>query len=361
MLIGRTLGSYFSRQFLKTIFLVFATVFALVYTLDFVELMRRAGDAEGATAGTMAQLALFRTPAIAEQVMPFAILFGSMAALLQLSRKLELVVARAAGISAWQFLQPGLLVALTIGIVSVTIYNPVSASLKQRASALETKIFSRATQDRGKTIWLRQKSLDGQAVFRADGLLNDTTTLSRVTVYTFDQSGSFSQRIEAREAVLHEGFWELKDARVLSATEEPQSHERYMIASSLQPSQVRQSFIDPDAVPFWDLKQTIERMEQADINTTVYRLHYDILLARPLLFIAMVFVAASVSLRFFRFGGVATMVLGGVTAGFMLYVATELMAELGASGIISSVVAAWFPAVVGSLLGTLALLYQEDG
>ena len=360
MLIGWTLGSYFSRQFLKTIFLVFATVFALVYTLDFVELMRRAGDAEGATAGTMAQLALFRTPAIAEQVMPFAVLFGSMAALLQLSRKLELVVARAAGISAWQFLQPGLLVALTIGIISVTVYNPVSATLKHRASTLETKIFSRATQTQGKAIWLRQKGLDGQAVFRADGLVN-TTTLSRVTVYAFDHSGSFSQRIEAKEATLHEGFWELKDARVLSATEEPQSHERYMIASSLQPSQVRQSFIEPDAVPFWELKQTIERMERADINTTTYRLHYDILLARPLLFIAMVFVAASVSLRFFRFGGVATMVLGGVAAGFMLYVATELMAELGASGIISSLVAAWFPAVVGSLLGTLALLYQEDG
>ena len=112
MLIGATLGAYFSRQFLKTIFLVFATVFTLVYTLDFVELMRRAGDAESATPALIAQLALFRTPAIAEQVMPFAVLFGSMAALLQLSRKLELVVARAAGISAWQFLQPGLLVAL---------------------------------------------------------------------------------------------------------------------------------------------------------------------------------------------------------------------------------------------------------
>jgi lipopolysaccharide export system permease protein len=362
MLIGRTLGLYFSRQFLKTIFMVFATVFALVYTLDFVELMRRAGDSETATAGRMALLALFRTPAIAEQVMPFAVLFGSMAALLQLSRKLELVVARAAGISAWQFLQPGLLVALAIGVTSVTVYNPVSATLKRRGAALETKVFSRATQTRDKPIWLRQKSLDGQAVIRAAGVVEgDMATLSDVTVYAFDQSGSFSQRIEAREAVLHEGFWELKEARVLSATEEPQSHDRYMIASHLQPNQVKQSFTEPDAVPFWDLKPIIEGMERADLNTTTYRLHYDLLLARPLLFIAMVFVAASVSLRFFRFGGVAMMVLGGVAAGFMLYVATELMAELGATGIISSVVAAWFPAVVGSLLGTLALLYQEDG
>jgi lipopolysaccharide export system permease protein len=340
MLIGRTLGFYFARQFIKTILIVFATVFALVYTLDFVELMRRAGDAEQATAGIIAQLALFRTPAIAEQVMPFAILFGSMAALLQLSRKLELVVARAAGISAWQFLQPGLLVALLIGVGSVMIYNPMSAHLKQQAAALETKIFSRTTQTSGKTIWLRQKSQDGHAVFRADGSRTDTAT---------------------KQATLHEGFWELKEARVLSATEEPESHDRYLIASHLQPSQLRQSFIAPDSVPFWDLRETIQRMERAAINTTAYQLHYDILLARPLLFIAMVFVAASVSLRFFRFGGVAMMVLGGVAAGFMLYVATELMAELGASGIISSIVAAWFPAVVGSLLGTLALLYQEDG
>jgi lipopolysaccharide export system permease protein len=361
MLIGRTLGFYFSRQFLKTIFLVFATVFTLVYTLDFVELMRRAGDAPSATTAVIAQLALFRTPAIAEQVMPFAVLFGSMAALLQLSRKLELVVARAAGVSAWQFLQPGLLIALLIGVLSVTVYNPLSAVLKQRASTLETSIFSRNVQTREKPIWLRQRSQDGQAIFRANGSATNAATLYDVTVYAFDHDGTFSHRVESREASLHEGFWELKEARLLSATEEPQSHDRYLIASSLQPSEVRQSFIDPDAVPFWDLKATINRMEQADINATTYRLHYDLLLARPLLFIAMVFVAASVSLRFFRFGGVAMMVLGGVAAGFMLYVATELMAELGASGIISSLVAAWFPAVVGSLLGTLALLYQEDG
>jgi lipopolysaccharide export system permease protein len=55
------------------------------------------------------------------------------------------------------------------------------------------------------------------------------------------------------------------------------------------------------------------------------------------------------------------MVLGGVAAGFLLYVARQLMEDLGASGLVGPAVAAWFPAVVGSLLGTLALLYQEDG
>src|SRR3954469_4014963 len=161
MLIGWTLGRYLSTQFLRTILMVFGTVFALVYTLDFVELLRRAGDAEGATTGLMAQLSLYRTPAVAEGVLPFAVLFGSMAALLQLSRKLELVVARAAGISAWQFLQPGILVALAIGVFSVAAYNPVSARLKQHASEIEARIFSKTSQTNGKDIWIRQRSIDG--------------------------------------------------------------------------------------------------------------------------------------------------------------------------------------------------------
>src|SRR3954462_6759961 len=156
MLIGVTLGRYLSLRFAKTILAVFGTVFTLVYTLDFVELMRRAGDAEGATPALMAQLAVFRTPAVAEQVLPFAILFGSMAALLQLSRKLELVVARAAGISAWQFLQPGVLVALAIGISSVPAYNPVSARLKQHAAEIEARIFTKANLTNEKDIWIRQ-------------------------------------------------------------------------------------------------------------------------------------------------------------------------------------------------------------
>jgi lipopolysaccharide export system permease protein len=360
MFLGATFGRYFSLWFLKMILLVFGTVFALVYTIDFVELMRRAGDAEGASAGLMARLALFRAPSLAEQVLPFAVLFGSMAALLQLSRKLELVVARAAGVSAWQFLQPGILVAALIGIISVAAYNPLSAVLKQQATAIEARIFSKATSS-ARTIWIRQKSVDGQAIIRADGAIADAATVTGVTVFTFDHDGSFRHRIEAREATLHEGHWTLKETRVLSAEEQPQSFETYQLASNLDPSQVKQSFIPPESVPFWDLGDTIDRTERAGLNATPYRLQYDVLLARPMLFVAMVFVAASVSLRFFRFGGVATMVLGGVTAGFMLYVATELMEDLGASGLIGPAVAAWFPAVVGSLLGTLALLYQEDG
>jgi len=362
VLIGPTLGRYFAMRFVRTILGVFVTVFALVYTLDFVELLRRAGEAEGATPGLMAQLSLYRTPAVAEAVLPFAVLFGSMAALLHLSRKLELVVARAAGISAWQFLQPGVFVALAVGLVTVGVYNPLSAALKQRSTEIEAKIFAKATKaSSGKDLWIRQRSLDGQAILRAETAIEGTTTLAGVSVFTFDEEGRFVSQIEAARASLHDGYWELTDARLLSAGAPPESFGSYLIASTLDPGQVRQRFTPPESVPFWQLPETIARNERAGLDATRYRLQYDVLLARPMLFVAMVLVAATVSLRFFRFGGVGKLVLGGVAAGFALYVVRQVMEGLGASGIVAPGIAAWFPAVVGSLLGTVTLLYQEDG
>lgn len=362
MLIGPTLGRYFAVRFAKMVLAVFGTVFGLVYTLDFVELMRRAGDAEGASAALMARLALFRTPAVAEQVLPFAVLFGAMVVLLQLSRKLELVVARAAGISAWQFLQPGFFVALMLGLISIGAYNPMSAYLKQKASEIEAKIFAKSERmAASKDIWIRQKDTSGQLILHSDIAIENSSRLARVTAFVFDASGTFIERIEAQEARLHEGYWDLKEARVLTPDDEPQSYGHYLITTTLEPDQMKQSFTSPESVPFWNLTSTIERTERAGLDATRYRLQRDILTARPMLFLAMVLVAASVSLRFFRAGGVAKMVLGGVAAGFMLYVATQLMAELGSSGLIRTWIAAWFPALVGSLLGALALLYTEDG
>lgn len=362
MLLTSTFGRYLTKRFARAIIGVFSTFFFLIGTLDFVELMRRAGDSPVATTPLIVQLALYRAPAVAEQIFPFAALFGGMFALLTLSRKLELVVARSVGVSAWQFLQPAALVAGTIGLVSILIYNPGAAELKRKATALELRLFARSGQSiNAQDIWLRQRSVDGQAIIRAAGALPDGNGLSQVAIFNFGPGGGFSERIDARQAVLHPGHWELTDARVISATEEPQTYKTYLLATTLEPEQMRQSFTPPDAVGFWSMPTVIERTQKAGLDATRYELRYQSLKARPLLLIAMVLVAASVSLRFFRFGGVTKLVIGGVAAGFVLYVATQLSEELGSSGIVNPAIAAWLPAIIGAMLGALALLHQEDG
>jgi lipopolysaccharide export system permease protein len=85
------------------------------------------------------------------------------------------------------------------------------------------------------------------------------------------------------------------------------------------------------------------------------------LIARPFLLSAMVLLAASVSLRFFRMGGVQKMVLSGIASGFMLFVLSKITEDLSKSELMPPVMAAWLPVLIGGLVGFVVLLHQEDG
>ena len=356
-----TLAFYLGKRFARAMLIVFMTVFALIYMLDFVELLRRTSDVPNATSLALARLSLMRTPAIAEQVFPFAVLFGAMLTLLDLSRKLELVIARAAGLSAWQFLLAPLFVAILFGGLLIGIYNPISARLKEKAVSVEAQLLGKSRSNELDDIWIRQKSVDGQAVIRAGSLDILNARIAPVTFFIFDHDNTFMQRVEASEAFLKDGYWLVYGAKVIIPGNEPEMHDTFQISSNLSRQQIKQSYASADSIPFWSLPHYIRSTEMAGLDSTRYKQQYQTLIARPLLFVAMVLIAASVSLRFFRFGGVARMVLAGVTAGFVLYISTKLIEDLGAAGILSTTAAAWLPSIIGGLLGTLALLYQEDG
>jgi lipopolysaccharide export system permease protein len=55
------------------------------------------------------------------------------------------------------------------------------------------------------------------------------------------------------------------------------------------------------------------------------------------------------------------MVLAGVAAGFLLYILSKITEDLSKALLMPPTAAAWTPALVGALVGVVALLHQEDG
>jgi lipopolysaccharide export system permease protein len=361
-MIGWTLARYLAWRFLQTILAIFMTIFCLMFVIGFVELLRRTGDNPSVSAGTVALMSMMRTPYSAEAILPFAVLFGAMATFVDLTRKLELVVARAAGVSVWQFLAPSVVAAFLLGIASVALYNPVSATLKQRSDDMEFSLFGVAgsvKNDHG--VWLREHSVDGLSIIHAINAEKGLTELSQVSVNVYAPDGSFLERIESTRAELQPGAWLMHDAHVSVPGEPVLIAPNYLLATDLTPEELAQSVAPPQGVPFWSLPGLTEKTRAAGLDASGYMLQFQRLLARPLLLVAMVLIAAAFSLRFFRFGGVARTLAGGVVAGFVLYIATEVFSDLGGAGTISPTLAAWSPALVGSMLGTLSLLHSEDG
>jgi len=360
----RTLSRYFGMRFLVTAILVFVGILSLVALVDYIEMMRKTSGLPNVPASIVAKTSLFRVPQIAERIMPFSVLIAAMSCYLNLSRRLELVVARAAGMSAWQFVTPAILIALVLGVLATLLYNPMAAALQERSRQLEVE-FLGATPDSGlqtgNGFWVRQKNADGQSIVNAVTSSEQGIRLGGVTVFTYDTAGRFLERIEAKTAVLEPNAWRLTEARIYSNNAPPSERSEYLLKTSLTPEQVRESFATAESVPFWDLPLYIEIADHSGLGAASYRLQYQKLLARPFVLASMVLLAAAVSLRFFRFGGVQKMILSGVSAGFLLYVLSKVTDDLSKAELMHPTAAAWLPVVVGGLTGLVALLYQEDG
>ncbi|MBO0346179.1 LPS export ABC transporter permease LptG [Roseibium limicola] len=364
MLLGRTLSLYFSARFLKTILGLFLLASVLIFLFDVLELVRRGSDRDGFSVLRVAAISLLRVPLLLEQVIPFAVLFGSIAAFVSLSRALELVVTRAAGVSAWQFMLPALLAAIGIGVFSITVYNPTAVYLQQKSEEIAAGIFDsgesllmQTTND----IWVRQDGLDGESVLLAKKLLDGGTRLLDVTIFTFDKDGSFRERVEADNARLGNQIWYLTNVTVYTTEQDPQRYDNYEVSTYLTATEVRESIGSPESISFWKLPRFIELARNAGLPAYRYALQYQTLLARPLLLAAMTLIAAAVSLRVSRFGGLGKMIVGGILAGFVLYVLTELAKDFGGAGIVPPTIAAWAPGLFGVLMGLTILLHQEDG
>ncbi|OJU25112.1 MAG: LPS export ABC transporter permease LptG [Nitrobacter sp. 62-13] len=363
-MLTNTLGRYFAGRFMVAALGVFASIFLLLVLVDYIEMVRRTSGLASASAIMVAETSLFRVPQLLEKLTPFCVLIGAMTCYLALSRRLELVVARAAGISAWQFISPALASALVLGVLATTAYNPMSANLRELSKRMEAELFGSAPagglQD-ASGFWINQVTHEGQAIINAARSEQQGVRLTGLTVFRFDPDSRFRERIEAREATLEEGRWLFKDVRRFTLDSPPVEQERFVLPTSLTPAQVRNSFSTPETVSFWQLPAYIRSSESSGFATAGYRLQYHKLLAQPFLLAAMVMLAASVSLRFFRFGGVQKMVLSGVGSGFLLYVLSKVTEDLSKAELMNPIAAAWLPVCVGGLAGFLVLLYQEDG
>ena len=317
-MIGVTITRYFAMRFMRTILAIFFTIFCLTFVVVFVETLRRASDNPAAGAGTVALMTAMKVPAAAEMILPFAVLFGSMATFVDLTRKLELIVARAAGMSVWQFIMPAALTALIIGLFSVAIYNPLSAIMKMRSDQMEFELFGQpgsVRMDHG--VWMRQHGVDGAAVLHAMNAANGGVNLQGVSVNVYAPTGIFVERIEAATAHLEPGVWVLEDAPWSARPANPRGASAPICSRPISPPNRRAAAATPpQGTPFWSLPRR-RATDRARPGSTPpeYRLQFQTLLARPLLLIAMVLVSASFSLRFFRFGGIAKTLSGGVVAG----------------------------------------------
>ncbi|MBV9990644.1 MAG: LPS export ABC transporter permease LptG [Alphaproteobacteria bacterium] len=358
-----TLYKYLALRFLIGVGIVYATFLMLAFSIDVVDLINRTAG-HSVTSGVIIGMAMLQLPNLGQKLLPFAVLLGGVFAFARLSRNQELVATRAAGLSAWDFLAPPLVVAVLIGCFAVLVFTPISSRLLAQFAALEAKYIRGEESQLAVSMngpWLRQGDEQHQSVIHAQRVADQGVRMDDVDVFLYGPNDRFLGRIGARSAELRPGHWLLHDAWVSTIDGNPQHHDVYQVPTTMTPQQIQESFASPDTLSFWALPGFIRSAQNAGFAATRYELYFYTLLAMPLLFAAMVFMAASFSLRLGRGGGLGRVVLISALSGFGVYFFSDLTRALGTSGILPITLAATAPALASILIGMTLVFHQEDG
>lgn len=361
---GRILWIYLARRYLTAMLGTFFLCAVLIFMIDFVEVLRQSGKRGSVSATTLIWMTLLRLPAYSELLLGFAVQVGAIGALLMLNRKSELAVMRGAGMSVWQFLRPAVIVALVLGVLAVTVYNPMAASARAEAERLFAEVFGREAnflQAQSSGAWLRQEGADGSSVVNALSVQNRGLDLMGPMIVQFDKTGAFIERVDGERASLRDGYWEVTNAVVTRIGQPPERFNAYLVSTYLSPERVRDALGTAISVSFWELPGLIEATEKAGLSAARFRIQYELLLSRPFLLLAMVLMGATVSLKSFRSGKIQVMVVYGMLGGFAFLLMAEVSRQIGVAGLVSPTLAVWTPVAVAVVVTTTVLLRQEDG
>ncbi len=363
-----TLSRYLAKRYVINLLALLAGLMSIIYLFDTIELIRRASKFDNVPLSLVLQMGLLKLPEVSQMLLPFAVLFSAMYTFWQLTRRSELIVVRAAGFSVWQFLTPIVGLAVLAGILQMTVINPVGAVLLGKFEQLEAHYLSREENQIAvfrEGLWLRQGYNDGgqggYIILHAGKLQQQDWSLKNVMVLSFNAQDQFLERMDAAAARLEPGRWVLENVSVSGRTPTPETQEQVFLPTGLTVQDVEDSFSSPQTMSFWRLPGYIQTLESTGFNASRLRVHYQNLWAQPLMFAAMVLLAASFSMRPPRFRGALLLFSIGIFIGFVIFFLSSFLQALGASQQIPVVLAAWAPAFITFLLGLSALMTLEDG
>jgi lipopolysaccharide export system permease protein len=358
-----TLSRYLGRQFFLWFAVFLAALMGVIYLMEVAELLRRAADRPETTLAIILRMGLYKLPDTMDKVLPFVVLFSGMYTFWRLTRNQELIIARASGVSAWQFLAPALIVTLLFSGLHVALINPMGAVMNARFKEMDAYYLQHTTslELTGAGLWLRQNEGDRHYLLHADRVEMDPLTLKPLIIFIYDENDRYMGRVDAPQAVLRDYFWEVTNAWFNWENMPPQHQDSFFLKTTLTEEKIQESMAPPNTISFWQLPTFIKALRVIGLPPVRHELQFHMLLAEPFLLCAMVFFAAAFSLRLTRRGGILAAMIAGVFTGGFIFLLNNYITALGTNQTLPAVLAAWAIPLTALAGGSASLLYLEDG
>ena len=359
-----TLFRYFALRFVGWVTLCLLGLASIISLIQTVELVRRVSVLTSAPPDiNFLKMALLNLPAVIELILPFAMLAGAMLCFSSWNRSNEFVAVRGFGQSVWAALGPALFSAFFIGMLLVTVINPIGAVTSKRHESQMAEIFGESDDNFSIStsgIWIRDTLETGKLIIRGDALNAETASIINPVIYLYHDNIHLKALYKASSMQLTDKGWMLDRASRWQKDGQKTDLGNLLLPTGLDALDLRQSGLRPQSISVYLLPDFIDALERAGIPATDHRFYLYKTLSVPLLMIGIAMLAARVTLTNISRGRRSRLFLRGAFLAIVIFIFSYFMQILGSSLQVPMSVAAWTPAIAISLVGAIILARTDE-
>lgn len=298
-------------------------------------------------------------PSRTYEILPIAVLIGSLYALTHFARNSELTVIRASGVSTLRLLGALLKIGLVFAVLTFVIGEYVAPPLERQAQKWRLRSSgANMPQELRSGMWLR----DGN-FFVNVGRVQPDASLQNVRLYEFDADHRLiALSIAAQGRYQGEGGWlfsNVLQTRFLADQTQLVPLDTLRWASALTPDMVSVVMVAPERMAIGSLYQYVRHLEGNKQKTARYEVAYWKKLLYPFAALVMMALALPFSLGNQRSINLGARVLVGVMLGITFYLLNALFSNLGVINAWPALLSAAAPSALFFLL-TAVLMWLGD-
>ena len=357
---SRTIALYTARLLLTRSFAFLGGLVVILMTLDLLGESSKILIVPGNTDADLWHYVALRVPQIIALFLPFAVLLATLVTLATLNANSEVVIFKAAGISAHQILAPLIVTALGIAVVNFAFNERVVVKANKALSAWQAANYGRPAAE-GTAVgdaWVR----GGDDLFHAGSVTGTgaATVLHDVTIYDRTNDRLFSV-VRAASATPAADGWTLRDGGafdVVRGTEKKFATAGF--PSPVVPEQFTTTVVTPAFVPFWRLLHDIDEQRAAGKRVTSLIAAANHKISGPLSAVLMPLLGGVAAFGLARSGRLFIRAVIGMFLGFAFFVADNFMVAMGNFGTVPPLLAAWSAFLLFLLIGEAVLFRSEE-
>lgn len=301
---------------------------------------------------------LLSAPGHVYEIIPVAVLIGTMYALSQLAKNSELVILRVSGMSTIQIgltlLRIGVMFALITFIVGEMI-TPLSEKTAQRMRI--KAIDSVVAQDFRSGLWVK----DGKSFVNVEQVLPDAE-LVNVHIYEFDENFQMIAINQAKTGVFNGENWDLTGVTQthLGKTNVQSTHlDKAQWKSLIRPELLNILLVVPEKMSAWNLYSYISHLSKNKQKTSRYEIALWAKLVYPIASLVMVMLALPFGFLQQRSGTVTTKIFMGILLGILYQVLNKVSLHLGLLNDWTAFSSAVMPTFLFFIASILMLMWVE--